>query len=136
MEKQELIFKKQVLENIRNICQYYLDVESIAFMSNGYENPETRITKKLRDFYIRKYYEMKDTLILTKIYLAHWKSLPEEDKKILLKILNEYSWLLYEFFPKYLPDNLQEQRWLNNQKTFQDKKRDVMDQSHVLLSKF
>jgi len=132
-QREEEFFSEEIKENMRQITQFFISIDSISTRNMGFESAEEEITNSLNNFYVKKSQEMKDILYLTKLYLPQWKSLDLDNKKIIKDILEHFSWLLYEYHPLHLPLEIRQIRWQNNEDLFHSKKNDVVKFAETIL---
>lgn len=130
----EKFFVVQIKDNLRQMSQYFLDVENVSTYNEQFDDDAS--ADLVNDFYLRKLQEMKDLLYQTKLYLPFWKTLSPSDKSTVNALLNEFSWLLYDFYPLHLPKSIRKINLINSQKLFHTKKENVMENTHGLLQKY
>ena len=134
--KNELFFVEQIQNNLKKMAQYFLDVEGETKRNEEYETDTENMMNILHIFYLRYDQEMKDVLYQTKLYLPFWTSLSPKDKNTINKILNVFSWLLYDYYPMSLPESIRKITVINSRKTFLDKKDWMMNTTNELLNKY
>ncbi len=134
--KNEIFFVEQIQENLKKMAKYFLDIEIETKRNEDQSQNNDDMMMALQTFYLRNDQEMKDIVYQTKLYLPFWYNLSPEDKKDLNKILDIFSWLLYDYYPSSLPKSIREIAVNNSRNIFLEKKEYVMNTSHQLLKKY
>lgn len=132
-KKEERFYSNEIKENLKNIAQYFLTVSSISDDHHGYSD-DNNTTLSLNDYYTRHHQEMTDLLYLTKLYLTQWRTLDDNKKKIVKDILEQFSWLSYEYYPLHLPDSIKKVRWQNEWEELDKKKSFVTTNIPIVLT--
>lgn len=120
-DKEEKFYADEIKENLRKITQYFLTINSLSSSYRGYESSDNEITLSLEDYYVRHHQEMVDLQNITKLYLTQWRGLDHEKKELVKKILEEFAWLSYEYYPLHLPDAIKKSRWQSSEEKFNEK---------------
>jgi hypothetical protein len=135
--RNEIFFVEQIQNNLKKMAQYFLDIEGETKYNEEYEENSQNMMNALDTFYLRHDQEMKDVVYQTKLYLPFWTELSPQDKTIVSKMLDVFSWLLYDYYPKSLPsESMRKITVINFRKTFSDKKEWMMTTTNELLNKY
>ncbi len=133
-KREENFYANEIKENLKTITQYFLTIDSISSDYRGLGKEENETTLSLNDYYVRHHQEMIDLQHITKLYLTQWKTLDQEKKELTKKILKEFSWLSYEYYPLHLPESIKNSRWQSSEEKFNEKREFVANNVPIILN--
>ena len=132
-KREEKFYTNEIKENLKTITQYFLTIDSLSSDYRGFGNEESETTLSLNDYYVRHHQEMIDLQHITKLYLTQWRTLSQEKKEIVKKILEDFSWLSYEYYPLHLPESIKKSRWQSSIETFNEKREFISKNVPIIL---
>lgn len=118
---------------MKKMAQYFLDVED---KTKHDEETSQKMMNSLKAFYLRYHQEMKDVAYQTKLYFPFCTALSPQDKKTAVKILDVFSWLLYDYYPIRQPEPLRKITVINSRELFSEKKEWIVSTTGELLRRY
>lgn len=142
--REEEYYKTQTKSYIHDILTHFVEIDKVSQIDDFEEEDEQQenqseeeiqstILLRLNRYYKQNYKKMEMLLDNVQESLAHWRSLDKNKREKYMDIINDFKWLVNEYFSINKSEDIQLRMWNTQHKQVTEKRYKIDDALGVLI---